>query len=108
MRVQMYNCKKICETKFKKLEAHFGKFPNSIAMKWIETNNETDVVTDDYSEREAFFEFMLPMLGFFFALTFMEGQHVFKYLTILMDFSSSSSSHLGSTAKVTMEVLELF
>ena len=39
-------------------------------MKWIETSNDTEVETDDYSEREAFFEFMLPMLGFFFALTF--------------------------------------
>ena len=39
-------------------------------MKWIETNNDTEVETDVYSEREAFFEFMLPMLGFFFALTF--------------------------------------
>jgi len=39
-------------------------------MKWIETSNDTEVETDVYSEREAFFEFMLPMLGLFFALTF--------------------------------------
>lgn len=51
-------------------KAHFGKFPNSIAMKWIETSNDTEVETDFYSEREAFFEFMLPMLGLFFLLTF--------------------------------------
>ena len=81
MRVQMHNCKilyfvdstnciTLCRIIEYDFQAHFGKFPNSIAMKWIETSNDTEVETDVYSEREAFFEFMLPMLGFFFALTF--------------------------------------